>query len=113
MPRQSIGIRSSLRTSRERCTDRVLSILYVARKSDQTRSIPHAAPHLCRIDTLVRIQLLRLVQQDIRRFGIGRIRNAAIVDRTDRRALRFVKMADTLGAAVMRNDVNGISFALA
>src|SRR5215813_4124686 len=65
------------------------------------RSIPHAAPHFCRIDGLVRIEFLRLFQQDIGRLRISWIRYTTIIDRTDRRALRFVKMADTLGTPVM------------
>src|SRR5262249_21004384 len=77
------------------------------------RSIPHAAPHFCRIDGLVRIEFLRLFQQDIGRLRISWIRYTTIIDRTDRRALRFVKMADTLGTPVMGNHVNIVSHSLA
>src|SRR5262245_30084115 len=81
--------------------------------SKRKRSVPHATPHFCRIDTLVRIEFPRLVQQDIRRFRIGRVGDATIVDWADRRALRFVKMADTLGTAVMRNHIYIVSNSLA
>src|ERR1043166_4574961 len=53
------------------------------------------------------------VPHDVRRFRIGRFRNAAIVDRTDCGALRFVKMAGTLGTAIMRNDIYIVSHSLA
>src|SRR5574338_1094059 len=76
------------------------------------RSVPHAAPNFCRIDRLVRIECLPLFQQDIGPLRISRIRNTTVIDRTDRRTLRFVEMADTLSTPIMGNHVNIIAHSL-
>src|SRR3546814_2360670 len=51
-------------------------------------------------------------EQNFRGFRIERVRNAAVVHRAHRRALRFVEVADALGAAVVGNDVDVVAFAL-
>jgi hypothetical protein len=71
--------------------------------------VSYAAPDLGRVNGLVRIQLLRSLQKNLSRFGIEWIGNAAVIDRTDCRALRFVEVTDTLGAAIVCNDVNVIA----
>lgn len=88
------------------------------KRSDQigtvkwNHSVPHAAPHFCRIDRLVGIEGLRPFQQDVGSLRVRWIRDATIVDRTDCRTLRFIKMADTFGASIMSDHVNIVAHAL-
>ena len=77
-----------------------------------TALVPNAAPNLGGINGLIRIQFLGLLKQNVRRLGIGGIRNAAIIHRTDSGALRFVKMADALRAAVMGDHIDVIAHSL-
>src|SRR5687768_9128097 len=89
-------------------------LLEVLRGSSKgKRLVPHTAPNFCRVDGLVRIELLCFLQQNIGRLWIGWIRDATIIDRTNRCTLRFVKMSDALGAPVMSNHVNTVSHSLA
>src|SRR5439155_19996178 len=79
----------------------------------QRRLVSNAAPDLIRIDFLVRIQLARSFQENLRRFRIERIRSTAIVDGTDRCALWFIEVSHTFRAPVMCNDVNVVTSTLA
>ena len=74
--------------------------------------ISDAAPDLRRIDILVRIELLCLLQKDVRCLRIDRIGNATVVDRADGSALWFIEMANALGAAIMCNHVDVITNSL-
>jgi len=74
--------------------------------------VPNAAPHLGGVDGFIWIQLPGLLQQNVRRLGIGGIRNAAIIHRTYSGALRFIEMADALGAAVMGDHIDVIAHSL-
>ena len=75
--------------------------------------VAHAAPDFRRIDRFIRIERIRPREQDFRRFWIQRVSNAAIIDRADGGALRFVEVSDALGAAVVRNHINTIADSLA
>src|SRR6476659_3409793 len=81
--------------------------------SKRKRLVPYTAPDFCRVDGLVRIELLCFRQQNIGRLRIGWISDATIIDRANRCTLRLVKMSDTLCAPVMSNYVNSVSLALA
>ena len=83
-----------------------------ARDRRDTVLVPNAAPNLGGIDGLIGIQFLGLLKQHVRGLGIGGIRNAAIIHRTDSGALRFVKMADALRAAVMGDHIDVIAHSL-
>jgi hypothetical protein len=72
-------------------------------------SVPHAAPHLVRIDRLIWVQGPGLLQEHLSDFGIRGIRDATIVDWTDGRALWFIKVSDALGASVVRNHIDIVS----
>src|SRR5574339_682653 len=75
--------------------------------------IADAAPDLGRVNGLIRVQLLRLLKKDIRRFRIDRVGNAAVINRADGRTLRFVEMANAFGATIVCNHVNIIADSLA
>ena len=74
--------------------------------------VPNAAPNLGGINGLIRIQFLGLLKQNVRGLGIGGIRNAAIIHGTYSGALRFVKMADALRAAVMGDHIDVVAHPL-
>lgn len=77
-----------------------------------TELVPDSAPNLRSINVLIGIELLGFVEQDVGCFRVRGIGDAAIVDWADGSALRFVKVADALGAAVVRNDVNIVANSL-
>ena len=52
--------------------------------------ISNAAPDFRRIDILVRIELLCLVQKHVRCFRVDRIGNAAVIDGADSGAIAAV-----------------------
>src|SRR6476661_10896120 len=76
-------------------------------------SVANAAPHLRGIDGFVRVELAGLLQEHVGCLRIDRISNAAVVDRAHSGALRFVEMADALGATVMGNHIDVIAYPLA
>src|SRR6188474_280515 len=76
-------------------------------------SVANAAPHFRSIDGFVWVERAGLLQEHVGRLRIGRISNTAVVDWAHSGALRFVEMADTLGAAVMGNHVDVIAHSLA
>src|SRR5207237_10798275 len=75
--------------------------------------VAHAAPHLVGIDLLIRVQPPGALQENLRRFGIGGIGDAAIIHWTDRRTLGLVEVSDTLGATLVSDDIDVIADALA
>ena len=65
------------------------------------------------MDLFLWIKALGSFQQNLFGFRVHRVGNATIVDRTDRCTLWLIKMADTLGTALMGDDVDAVSYALA
>jgi hypothetical protein len=74
--------------------------------------VPDPTPDFSGINSFIRIQCLCPIQKNLRRFRIERIGDAAIIDRTHGRALGFIKMADTLGAPVVGDDIDIIADSL-
>jgi hypothetical protein len=76
------------------------------------RLVANAAPHLIRVNFLIRIQRASLLQESVGRLRICRVSDAAIVNRTHGRALWFVEMAHAFSATIVCNDVDVIPDAL-
>ena len=62
---------------------------------------------------LLRVQPPSFLKKHLGALRIDRIRDAAVVDRTDRRTLRLIEVPDTFGAPIMGDDVDAVSYALA
>lgn len=77
-----------------------------------SRSVSYPTPHFGGIYRFIGIQSLCSFQKHIRRFRIEGIRNTAIINGANRGTLGFIKVTNTLGAAVMRNYVNIIANSL-
>ena len=77
-----------------------------------TELVPDSAPYLRRINRLIGVELLGFVEQDVSCFRVCGIGDAAIIDWADGSALRFVKVAHALGAAVVRNNINIVANSL-
>ena len=71
--------------------------------------ITNAAPNFLRIDIFVGVQLYGFGQENICLLRIGWIRNTAIGNRADRGTLGFIKMADTLRAPLIGDDIDIIA----
>src|SRR5207245_4799984 len=78
-----------------------------------TSAVKLTSPVLGSIDYFVRIQHACTLQEDLGRFGIGGVGDAAIIDRTDCGALGLVKVPDTFGATFVGDDVDVVADALA
>jgi|SRR5215467_14664512 len=75
--------------------------------------VSHSAPYLRRVNVLLRIELPRLIEQDVCCFRVCGVRDATIVDWTHRRALRLVKVTDAFGAAIVCDHINVVANSLA
>jgi hypothetical protein len=76
------------------------------------RLVANAAPHLIRVNFLIRIQRASLLHESVGRLRICRVSDAAIVNRAHGRALWFVEMAHAFSTAIVCNDVDVIPDAL-
>jgi hypothetical protein len=71
-----------------------------------SRSVSYPTPHFGGIYRFIGIQSLCSFQKHIRCFRIEGVRNTAIINGANRGTLGFIKVTNTLGAAVMRDYVN-------
>jgi len=79
---------------------------------EEWRLVSNATPHFVRVDFLIRIECASLLQENVGGFGVCRVSDAAVVNGTHSRALRFIKVTYAFSATIMRDDVDIISLTL-
>jgi hypothetical protein len=73
---------------------------------------PYLTPAQFFVDFFARIEVSRPLKKNFFGFGNLWVWDATIIDWADSGALRLVKVPDALGAAVVRDDINRVTFSV-